>query len=116
MSVSGVRHVSYDPVSGSLITSHPTSNGLTYTVESYQYLADLDPAQLEAAPPVAITSSLHRYPAAAEVGAGQRVRPGPEHHGRSDHRIRQSPGPAELLLGPGTFTYSLNPPDDGYGI
>ena len=30
-------------------------------MESYQYLADLDPAQLEAAPPVAISSALHRY-------------------------------------------------------
>ncbi len=63
----GVRHVSYDPVSGSLITSHPTSDGLDYTVESYQYLSDLSPAQLNSAPPVAVTSSLRRYLQLPEV-------------------------------------------------
>ena len=46
-SVTGVRDVSYDPVSNSLITSKATSDGLTYTVESYRYLSSLDPTELE---------------------------------------------------------------------
>ena len=44
VAVTGVRNVNYDPSSGSLITSHSTSDGLTYSVDSYQYLSTLDVA------------------------------------------------------------------------
>lgn len=47
--VQGVRQVSYDPVSDSLITSKETSDGLSYTVSSYQFLSTLNPAGLRAA-------------------------------------------------------------------
>ena len=115
LTVTGVRHVSYDPVSGSLITSHPTSDGLDYSVESYQFLTDLSPADLQSAAPVAITSSLRRYvqlpksvPAdvytlARSITAGQTTVYG------------KALALQNFFLGP-TFSYSLNPPDDGYGI
>jgi transglutaminase-like putative cysteine protease len=115
VAVSGVRHVSYDPVSGSLITSHPTSNGLDYTVDSYQFLSDLSPAQLRSAPLVPTTGALHRYvdlpksvpenvrALARSITAGQTTEYG------------EALALQNFFLGP-AFTYSLSPPDDGYGI
>jgi transglutaminase-like putative cysteine protease len=112
--VTGVRNVSYDPVSGSLITAHATSDGLSYSVDSYQYLSTLDLAQLKAAPSFAITGSLRRYltlpssvPAdvyalARSITAGQTTEYG------------KAVALQNFFLGP-AFTYSLNPPDDGYG-
>ena len=61
VSVDGVKGVSYDPTSGSLITSSKSSNGLDYSVTSYQYLSTLSPAALRAAPPVTDQSILKRY-------------------------------------------------------
>jgi transglutaminase-like putative cysteine protease len=61
VSVQGVRGVSYDPNTDSLITSGQTSNGLDYTVTSYQYLSTLDSADLEAAPPLSDLGSLKNY-------------------------------------------------------
>ncbi len=58
VSVQGVRGVSYDANTGSLITSRPSSNGMSYTVTSYQYLSSLNAADLEAAPPLTNLSSL----------------------------------------------------------
>ncbi len=99
VAVYGVRHVSYDPVSDSLITSHPTSNGLTYTVESYQYLADLSPADLRKAPPVVDHQRPQTLRSAPQVGAGGCHRFGQADYEGADDRVRQSPGPAELLPG-----------------
>jgi transglutaminase-like putative cysteine protease len=117
VAVSGVRHVSYDPVSGSLITSHPTSNGLTYTVTSYQFLSDLHPAILEKAPPVPITGALKRYVTlpksvpevvkalAERITAGQTTE-----YGKALALQNYFWDPAN------EFVYNLNPPGDGYGI
>ena len=115
VAVTGVSNVNYDPSSGSLITSHSTSDGLTYSVDSYQYLSTLDVAQLQAAPAVSITKSLHRYlelpssvPAdvyalARSITAGQTT------------EYAKAVALQNFFLSP-AFTYSLNPPDDGYGI
>jgi transglutaminase-like putative cysteine protease len=115
LAVTGVRNVSYDPTSGSLITSHPTSNGLSYSVVSYQYLSALSAAKVENAPPVPITASLNHYlqlPAsvpqaiyrlAQTITAGQTTEYG------------KALALQDYFLGP-SFTYSLNPPDNGYGI
>ena len=61
VAVSGVRGIGYDPASDSLITGGKSSDGLSYDVTSYQYLADLHPAQLAAAPPLRNLSSLSQY-------------------------------------------------------
>jgi transglutaminase-like putative cysteine protease len=115
ISVTGVRGVSYDPNSNSLITSKATSNGLDFTVESYQYLSTLHPGQLESAPPVTITASLRPYlqlPAtvppdvyalAKSITASQSTEYG------------KALALQNFFLGP-DFSYSLDPPDDGYGI
>jgi transglutaminase-like putative cysteine protease len=115
LSVSGVKGVSYDPTSGSLITSKATSDGLAYTVTSYQYLSSLDPAQLQSAPPVSISGSLRQYVAlprsvppsvydlARTITAGQTTEYG------------KALALQNYFLGP-LFTYSLSPPNDGYGI
>jgi transglutaminase-like putative cysteine protease len=115
LAVSGVRKVSYDPASGSLITSHHTSDGLAYTVTAYQYLSNLDPAQLQNAPPVPVTSALRKYlqlpnsippsvlALAQSITAGQKTEYG------------KALALQNFFLGP-SFTYNLDPPDDGYGI
>jgi len=58
VSVTGVRGVTYDANTGSLITSKQTSNGLSYTVTSYQYLSSINATDLEKAPPLTNLSSL----------------------------------------------------------
>ena len=115
LSVSGVRGVSYDPTSSSLITSHRTSDGLEYSVTSYQYLSTLDPAQLRAAPalkpdqsiahflelPSSVPSSV--FSLARSLTSGKRT--------EYDKAVALQ----SFFLGP-SFTYSLNPPADGYGV
>jgi transglutaminase-like putative cysteine protease len=115
LAVDGVRGVSYDPTSGSLITSHATSDGLAYSVTSYQYLSSLDPAQLQSAPPVTIAGSLRQYTAlprsvpasvyalARSITAGQTTEYG------------KALALQNYFLSP-LFTYSLSPPNDGYGV
>ncbi len=115
VAVSGVRGVSYDPTSGSLITSHATSDGLAYSVTSYQYLSSLDPAQLRSAPAVTVAGSVRQYTAlpssvppsvyalARSITAGQTTEYG------------KALALQNYFLSP-LFTYSLNPPNDGYGI
>lgn len=115
LAVTGVSGVSYDPVSGSLITSKSTSDGMQYTVNSYQYLSTLDPAQLQAAPPVTITGAFRRYlqlPAdippdvyalARSITKGQTTEYGKALALQDYFLSRQ-------------FTYSLDPPNDGFGI
>jgi transglutaminase-like putative cysteine protease len=115
LAVSGVSDVSYDPVSGSLITSKSTSDGLQYTVDSYQYLSTLDSSQLEAAPPVTITDALKRYlqlpaivPAEVYNLARRITRNQTTEYGKAlalqDYFLTRD------------FTYSLDPPNDGFGI
>lgn len=114
VSVQGVRHVSYDPGSGSLITSAATSNGLAYTVNSYQYLDTLSPASLEAAPPVGNSPALSgdlELPAvvdgpitqlAARITAGRTT------------EYAKALAIQDYLRSP-LFKYSLSPPSDGTG-
>jgi transglutaminase-like putative cysteine protease len=115
LAVSGVRGVSYDPVSGSLITSRSTSDGLTYTVDSYQFLSSLDPNQLEAAPPVTLTRSLGRY-----LQLPSDIPPSVYALARSITKGQTSEYGKALALQDyflsKQFTYSLDPPDDGFGI
>jgi transglutaminase-like putative cysteine protease len=115
VSVSGVRGVGYDPTSSSLITSHKTSDGLNYTVTSYQYLLTLNPAQLADAPPVRTDATVSHYLSlptdvpqtvynlARQITAGKQS--------EYDKAIALQ----DFFLGP-SFHYSLSPPLDGYGI
>ncbi|HUE58959.1 MAG TPA: DUF3488 and transglutaminase-like domain-containing protein, partial [Acidimicrobiales bacterium] len=115
VSVVGVKSVGYDSTSSSLITSRKTSDGLNYTVTSYQYLSTLDPSQLESAPSVSTDASVSRYLSlpvtvpqsvyalARQVTAGKQS------------EYAKALALQDFFLGP-SFQYSLNPPFDGYGI
>lgn len=114
ISVDGVRRVTYDPGSNSLLTSSPTANGLHYSVTSYEYLDTLSAAELAAAPPVSTGGSLSEYvqlPAnigapilelADSITAGQTTE-----YGKAlalQNYLRSAP-----------FRYTLDPPVDGSG-
>lgn len=112
-SVSGGGQVTYDPISGSLLTSRATANGLNYTVTSRQYLATLDTRALQAAALPAVAGSLAHdvaLPAlpggihglAVKVTAGKRT--------EYDKALALQ----NFFYGP-SFHYSTNPPTDGYG-
>jgi transglutaminase-like putative cysteine protease len=60
IAVRGGDRVTWDPVSGSLISGRPTTNGENYTVIAEEQLAQLDPKRLAAAP-AAPASILGRY-------------------------------------------------------
>jgi len=51
-----VANVSWDPTSGSLISSKATSNGESYSVDASEQLAELSPRLLSAAPPLSSAS------------------------------------------------------------
>ena len=115
LAVKGVKGVSYDPNSSSLITSHATSDGLDYSVTSYQFLSTLDPLQLRAAPELKSDPSVERYlqlpssvpssvyALARSITAGKTT--------EYDKAVALQ----SFFLGP-SFNYSLDPPADGFGI
>ncbi|MGH9116271.1 MAG: transglutaminaseTgpA domain-containing protein, partial [Acidimicrobiales bacterium] len=115
LSVHGVRGVSYDPVSSSLITSAPTSNGLDYTVESYQYLSTLSGAELAAAPPVRRSGSLDRYLRLPDSVPKSVFDLATEITSSKSTEYGKALALQNFFLGPG-FHYSLNPPNNGFGI
>jgi transglutaminase-like putative cysteine protease len=114
VSVEGVHHVTYDPDSGSLLTSASTADGLHYSVSSYQFLDTLNAAQLQAAPSFSITGSLAQdlqlpndLPAtigqlASTVTAG------------ANTEYDKALAIETYLRGP-QFRYTLHPPTDGSG-
>ncbi|MGH9060026.1 MAG: transglutaminaseTgpA domain-containing protein, partial [Acidimicrobiales bacterium] len=112
--VSGGGQVSWDPVSDSLLASKATSNGLNYRLTSYQYLASLNPVQLDAAGP-APTAGMRPYLALpSSVPAGV-VRLAASIVSSAHTEYQKAKALQDYFQGP-QFHYSLNPPDDGYGI
>ena len=115
LSVKGVRGVNYDPVSSSLITSHRTSDGLDYSVTSYQFLSTLDPTLLRSAPPVKADQTTQRYlelPSSVPQSVYSLARSITA--GRSTE-YDKAVALQSFFLGP-SFSYSLDPPTDGFGI
>jgi transglutaminase-like putative cysteine protease len=109
--ITGAGKVSYDPRSGSLLTPHNTSNGLDYTVESVQYLADLSAAKLRAAPTLAHASppshSLQLPSIPARVRRLARRLVAGKHTEYAEALALQS------FFHTSEFTYTLDPPSDG---
>jgi hypothetical protein len=113
--VRGAPGVTYDPVSGSLLGSRATSNGLTYQVTSLEQLGGLSAGTLAAAPPASVLAGLAPYlqlprtipPAvvalARHITAGQPT------------EYAKALAIQDFLRGP-SFTYSTDPPTDGYGL
>ncbi|MBO0731147.1 MAG: hypothetical protein J2P57_17955, partial [Acidimicrobiaceae bacterium] len=112
--VRGGGRVSYDPVSGSLLTSHPTSDGLNYQVTSEQTLASLSPTQLRKAPPLPAGALSHdlQLPAGIPASVRQLAR------SIVAHRTTEYDKAIALVefFQSAAFHYSLDPPDTGYGM
>lgn len=114
LSVQGVRGITYDQGSNSLLTSRATANGLQYSVTSYQYLSSLDSAELEAAAPLpsgGTTSADLRLPSAVPARVTQLAR---ELTTGLPDEFAKALAIQDYLRGP-QFTYSLDPPSDGSG-
>lgn len=112
VSVQGTHHVSYDPSSNSLITSRPTSDGMNYSVTSYQYLSTLNAGELEGAPAVSAPSADLELPpniGAQVVELAQRIT-------RNEPTEYDKALALESYLRSLPFSYTLNPPSDGTGI
>ena len=111
--VTGAGAVTFDPSSGSLLTGHATSNNLVYRVTSYERLATLSAAKLAAAGPLPPRRTLRRdlqlpsniprsvISLAREITAGKKT------------EYAKALALQDYLLGP-SFTYSTDPPTDGY--
>jgi transglutaminase-like putative cysteine protease len=114
VSVAGVKGVSYDANTGSLITSRQTSNGLTYSVISYQYLSTLNAADLEAAPRLTNLSSLKadlQLPSSVSsevIDLAKSITAG------KPNEYTKALALQDYFQSP-RFTYSLDPPADGSG-
>ena len=108
--VRGARRVSFDPGSDSLLSAAATVSGETYTVTSYQVLADLSAAALRQAPPVSDPADTQLPPEvngpitalAQEITAGQAT--------PYDKALA-----IQGYLRSTRFTYNLKPPTDGSG-
>lgn len=113
VAVNGVQGVSFDPGSESLLASSPTSDGLDYTVTSYQFLSTLNQAALEAAPPLRDLGSLQQdlqLPAIAPAISSLAARITAGKSTEYDKAVAIQ----DYLRSP-PFSYSLHPVSDGSG-
>jgi transglutaminase-like putative cysteine protease len=114
IAVQGVRHVTYDQASNSLLTAQSTSDRLQYSVTSYQYLDTLSAAALQSAPSVSKDPGLAAYlqlppslaPAIRDLATALT-------RGLTTEYAKAL-AIQNYLLGP-QFTYSLDPQTDGSG-
>jgi transglutaminase-like putative cysteine protease len=114
VSVKGVKGVSYDPTTGSLITSKTTSDGFDYNVTSYQYLSTLDPAKLEAAPPVGHSSFVNTYLQLPDTVSPQVTALAQQIVAGKSSEYDKALAIQDYFHSP-IFKYSLDPPVDGTG-
>jgi transglutaminase-like putative cysteine protease len=112
--VVGGGTVTYDPTSGSLLTNHATSNDLDYQITSVEQLDTLSATKLAAAAPPPKDATTKRYlqlPSgipAAVVSLAHQITAG------DTTEYAKALALQNYLLGP-SFTYSTDPPTDGYG-
>jgi transglutaminase-like putative cysteine protease len=114
VSVVGVRNVSYDQSSDSLITSKPTSNGLSYEVTSYQYLSTVNSADLQRARKLGNLSSLSKYLALPDSVSPQVYALAKQITAGKTTEYDKAIALQDYLRSP-PFQYSLYPPFDGAG-
>lgn len=114
ITVQGVRRVTYDQASDSLLAATATSNQLSYAVTSYQYLDTLSAAQLESAPPVSRDAGMaQELQLPSSIGGPITSLAGVLTQGLTSEYAK-AVAIQDYLRGPG-FTYSLDPPTDGSG-
>ncbi len=111
ISVQGAKGVSYDAGSDSLLVAGSTSNGMSYTVTSYRYLADLSAADLASAAPTqapAVDTALpSSVPQSVKLLAQQIT-------ANASSQYAKALAIQGYLTSP-LFRYTLQPPTDGSG-
>lgn len=114
--ISGGGKVSWDASSGSLLAARATSNGLDYQLTSLQYLSTVTAAQLAGAGslhPDAGTARNTKLPATV----GPRVRALAHAITAGSHNEYEAAlALQDYFVSNPAFSYSLQPPSDGYGI
>jgi transglutaminase-like putative cysteine protease len=113
VAVQGVRGVTYDRSSESLLTPTQTTPDLQYSVTSYELLSTLSAAELNAAPPLrpdsTVETNLELPPINPRITAlAQSLTAG------ASTEYQKALAIQNYLRGP-DFRYSLNPPSDGSG-
>lgn len=114
VSIYGIKGVEYDPTSNSLLTSKSTSNGLTYTVTSYQFLSTLDSQDLASAPPLGHQPGLAPYLVLPASVYGPITALALNITARRTTEYGKAIAIQNFLRSP-PFTYSLHPTMDGAG-
>ncbi|MGC8511465.1 MAG: transglutaminaseTgpA domain-containing protein [Acidimicrobiales bacterium] len=111
VSVQGAKGVSYDPGNDSLLVAGSTSNGMSYTVTSYRYLADLSAAELASAAPTQAPA----VDTALPTSVPQSVKLLAQHiTANSSSEYAKALAIQDYLTSP-IFRYTLQPPTDGSG-
>jgi len=108
--VTGGHHITWDPTSGSLISSQPTANGQSYQVTSLQVLSTLRPTALASVPlvPAAAMARYLALPASLPpslVGIARSVTAGATTEYAKAVALQD-------YFHTNAFTYSLSPPSD----
>ena len=116
VTVSASASASYDPVSASLITSKPTSDGEVYRVVAVEEPGAYSPsrAAARAQPLTAETHDPGAVPATAEGHAGERRPPSRRLVGRARNEYEKALALQDFFHRP-PFIYALNAPDDSRG-
>ncbi len=113
VSVRGVRGVTYDPSTESLLAPSATEPSLQYSVTSYQRLDTLTATQLSSAPPLAkdqtVEANLQLPPIAGRITALAESLTA-----AAPTEYQKAMAIQDYLRGP-SFRYSLDPPSDGSG-
>ncbi len=114
--IDGGGQVSWDPISGSLLGAKATSNGLDYHLTSLQYLSTVTASELASAPsPPADATTAHYLQLPASVPP--RVRSLAKAITAGAHtEYAKALALQNYFIDNPAFSYSLEPPSDGYGI
>lgn len=113
--ITGDAQVSWDPTSGSLLASQATSDNLRYELTSLQYLNTVTAASLSAAPQPATSTFTKRYTALpasipqSVYDLARRITLG------APNEYAKALALQNYFIDSPDFTYSLEPPSDGYG-
>jgi transglutaminase-like putative cysteine protease len=114
ISVDGARHVTYDPVSNSVLIAGQTTANMQYTITSYQYLDTISAADLGSAPPLTNDGLVRgNLELPQSVNGPIRALATSLTRGLSSEYAKAL-AIQNFLRGP-QFVYSLNPPTDGSG-
>ncbi|MCU4183702.1 DUF3488 and transglutaminase-like domain-containing protein [Acidiferrimicrobium sp. IK] len=114
--ITGGGQVSWDPISGSLLASKATSDGLSYHLTSLQYLSTITAARLSDAPvPPPDTLTQHYLQLPSSVPATVRAL-ALSITSKATNEYAKALALQNYFIDDPAFSYTLGPPSDGYGI